>query len=69
MKYLSLFILYLRTKSLKHKLLYWLVGLVVTERNTTLLFSGVQYNDHYDALLKIEEKERFGFLIKFVPTN
>jgi hypothetical protein len=40
----------------------------VTGRNKSLLFSE-QYNDHYDALLKIEEKERLGFLMKFISTD
>jgi hypothetical protein len=41
----------------------------MTERNTSLLFRGEQHNGHYDALLKIEEKERLSFLIKSVSTN
>jgi hypothetical protein len=47
--------LYLRAKSLKHKL--FIVGPVVTERNVFLLFGG-ELNHGHDAPLLVEENER-----------
>jgi hypothetical protein len=54
--------LYLKTKSLIHCLLC-IVGWFVAERNVSLVFTGDLDNGHYDALLSVEDKWSYFWLI------
>jgi hypothetical protein len=52
----SVFILCLIARSLRHLPVRF--GQVVSERNTSLLFTGELDNGHFDALLPVEGNER-----------